>query len=85
MTTTDTNTVDNGVNVAALLGAREAMTGTPAAAKFTWKVTNEWMNGTHSRIDDPGLLRRRRASGAQDDLHASTPTIRRSSPPRTTG
>jgi uncharacterized OsmC-like protein len=49
MTTTDTNTVDNGVNVAALLGAREAMTGAPAAAKFTWKVTNEWMRGTHSR------------------------------------
>ena len=49
MTTTDTKAVDNGVNVEALLGAREAMTGAPAAAKFTWKATNEWINGTNSR------------------------------------
>jgi uncharacterized OsmC-like protein len=41
--------VDNGVNVAALLGAREALAKTPAAAQFTWKATSEWMNGTHSR------------------------------------
>ncbi len=45
---TVTDTVDNGVNVEALLGAREAMTGAPAAAKFTWKATNKWMYGTHS-------------------------------------
>ncbi len=43
------NPVDNGVNVEALLGAREAMTGMPAAAAFTWKATNEWVDGTHSR------------------------------------
>jgi uncharacterized OsmC-like protein len=49
MTVTDTNAVDNGVNVEALLQARAAMTGAPAAAKFTWKATNEWINGTHSR------------------------------------
>ena len=49
MITTDTSTVDNGVNVEALLAAREAMTGTPAAAKFTWKATNTWVNGTHSQ------------------------------------
>jgi uncharacterized OsmC-like protein len=49
MPTTGANTVDNGVNVAALLGAREAMTGAPAAAEFTWTVTNEWVRGTHSR------------------------------------
>src|SRR3954462_13149157 len=49
MSMTDTNTVNNGVNVAALLGAREAMTDAPAAAQFTWEATNEWVNGTHSR------------------------------------
>lgn len=43
------NPVDNGVNVEALLGARTAMTGMPAAAAFTWRATNEWVNGTHSR------------------------------------
>ncbi|HEX9258759.1 MAG TPA: OsmC family protein [Acidimicrobiales bacterium] len=49
MTTTDPATIDNGVDVAALLGAREAMTGAPAAAQFTWKATNHWVHGTHSR------------------------------------
>ena len=48
MTVTD-STVNNGVNVEALLGAREAMTGMPAAAQFTWKASNEWVHGTHSQ------------------------------------
>ena len=30
--------VDNGVNVEALLGAREALTETPEGAKFTWRA-----------------------------------------------
>ncbi len=41
--------VDNGVNVEALLGAREAMTGMPAAASFVWRAGSEWVNGTHAR------------------------------------
>jgi len=48
MTITETP-VDNGVNVEALLGAREAMTGTPAAAAFTWRAGSEWVNGAHNR------------------------------------
>lgn len=40
---------DNGVNVNALLGAREALAAAPAAAAFTWRATSEWRNGTHSR------------------------------------
>ena len=46
---TSTAPVDNGVNVEALLGAREAMSGMPAAAAFTWRADNEWINGAHSR------------------------------------
>ena len=42
------HSTDNGVNVAALLGAREALSGAPEAAKFTWRATCKWMNGTHS-------------------------------------
>ena len=49
MTTTETPTVDNGVNVEALLGAREALTQAPPAAQFTWRAVNEWVDGTHSR------------------------------------
>jgi uncharacterized OsmC-like protein len=57
MTTTDTNTasVDNGVNVEALLGAREALTAMPAAAQFQWRAHCEWIRGTHSRTTVHGF------------------------------
>jgi uncharacterized OsmC-like protein len=41
--------VDNGVNVEALLGARQALTEMPEAARFKWRATCSWINGTHSR------------------------------------
>jgi uncharacterized OsmC-like protein len=41
--------VNNGVNVDALLAAREALKASPEAAKFTWRATCRWQNGTHSR------------------------------------
>jgi uncharacterized OsmC-like protein len=41
--------VNNGVNVEALLGARQALTDTPEAAQFKWRATCSWVNGTHSR------------------------------------
>jgi uncharacterized OsmC-like protein len=40
--------VDNGVNVEALLGAREALTNAPEAAQFTWRANCKWLNGVHS-------------------------------------
>jgi uncharacterized OsmC-like protein len=48
MTVTDTP-VNNGVNVQALLGAREALSAAPEAADFTWRASCTWRNGTHSR------------------------------------
>ncbi|MBV9580676.1 MAG: OsmC family protein [Chloroflexi bacterium] len=47
--TTTANPVDNGVNTAALLAAREALSDTPAAADFTWRASCSWINGTFSR------------------------------------
>ena len=41
--------VNNGVNVEALLGAREALTEAPEAAKFVWRAESEWKNGTHTQ------------------------------------
>jgi len=41
-------TVDNGVNVAALIAAREALTNAPEGAQFKWRAACEWKNGTHS-------------------------------------
>lgn len=40
--------VNNGVNVGALLEAREALRQAPEAAKFTWRATCKWQKGTHS-------------------------------------
>jgi uncharacterized OsmC-like protein len=48
--------VDNGVNVEALLEAREALTETPAAAQFTWRATCKWVNGTHSQSTIQGFF-----------------------------
>jgi uncharacterized OsmC-like protein len=55
MTTTGTP-VDNGVNVEALLGAREALTAAPGAAAFEWRATCEWQNGTHSTSEVEGFF-----------------------------
>jgi uncharacterized OsmC-like protein len=41
--------VDNGVNVEALLGARDAFADAPQIAQFEWRSTVTWVNGTHSR------------------------------------
>ena len=48
-TATSEGKVENGVNVEALLGAREAVTNAPEAAQFKWRATCKWINGTHSR------------------------------------
>jgi uncharacterized OsmC-like protein len=55
MTTTE-KSVDNGVNVEALLGAREALSEAPEAAKFTWRATCKWVNGTHSQSTVKGFF-----------------------------
>jgi uncharacterized OsmC-like protein len=44
-----TSIVDNGVNVEALLGAREAFADAPEIARFQWRSSVSWVNGTHSR------------------------------------
>ncbi len=47
--TNSESTVNNGVNVEALLGAREALSDAPEAAQFSWRASCEWKKGTHSR------------------------------------
>jgi uncharacterized OsmC-like protein len=39
---------NNGVNVEALVTAREALTKAPEAAQFKWRAACEWKNGVHS-------------------------------------
>ena len=62
MTSTETP-VKNGVNVEALLGEREALTEAPDAAKFDWRATCEWQNGTHSSSTVEGFF------GLGEDQH----------------
>jgi uncharacterized OsmC-like protein len=55
MAESQTPNVDNGVNVQALLGAREALEAAPEAAQFKWRATCEWLEGTHSRSTVDGF------------------------------
>ncbi len=54
MTITDSPT-DNGVNVQALLEARDTLSGAPEAAEFQWRATCSWVRGTHSHATVEGF------------------------------
>jgi uncharacterized OsmC-like protein len=53
---TTPTTADNGVNVQALLDARNALKDAPAAAKFTWRATSEWKSGTRTDATVTGFF-----------------------------
>ena len=67
MTDTSTSLDPNGVNVEHLLGARNALGETPEAGHFKWRVTNQWLHGTHSKSSVEGYF----GLGAEHD-HKST-------------
>jgi len=48
--------VDNGVNVSALIGARDALTAAPEAAQFQWRASCKWIKGTHSQSTVEGFF-----------------------------
>ena len=45
-----TAVADNGVNVQALLEAREVLKGAPEAAQFTWRASSKWQGGVHTTM-----------------------------------
>jgi uncharacterized OsmC-like protein len=49
------STADNGVNVGALLAAREALRNAPQAAKFKWRASCKWKNGTYTNTTVQGF------------------------------
>ena len=49
-------TVNNGVNVQALLDAREVLKGAPEATQFTWRASCKWQTGTHSMTNVGGFF-----------------------------
>ena len=56
MTVQTAETPDNGIDLDALLGAREALAENPGAARFTWRASNRWLGGTHSRSEISGFM-----------------------------
>ena len=46
----------NGVAVAALLTARDALESAPEAANFTFAATSEWAGGVHTRMQMNGFF-----------------------------
>ena len=57
----------NGVNVDHLLGARNILGDQPEAGQFKWRVTNEWLHGTHSKTHVEGYF----GLGGEHDHKAS--------------
>lgn len=47
--TTVRPSADKGVNVDALLGARNEIVENPELAQFQWRTELSWVDGTHSR------------------------------------
>jgi uncharacterized OsmC-like protein len=68
---------NNGVNVEALLGARAALEQAPDAAKFKWRASCEWINGTHSRsvIGDFFGLGTEQSRGKMFSVEADHPQV----------
>lgn len=77
MTTTETSSADNGVNVGALLEARAALADAPAAAQFQWRADVEWQGGVHSR----GTVRTFFGLGAEQE-HTTSFTFDADHPPQ---
>ena len=42
-----TKPLDNGINLPAILEARQMLTDAPEAGKFLWRASATWKNGTH--------------------------------------
>ena len=49
-------TIDNGVNVQALLEARGVLADAPEAAQFTWRASSKWQRGVHSTTTIQGYF-----------------------------
>jgi uncharacterized OsmC-like protein len=71
MTITETP-VDNGINLQALLDAREALTTEPELAEFEWRASCTWVNGTHSHSTVQGFTGLRDEQTHKNEFHFDT-------------
>lgn len=72
-----TTSVDNGVNVEALLEARGALADAPEAAQFTWRASSRWQNGVHSKttIQNYFGLGEEQSHKAENEFDADHPDV----------
>jgi uncharacterized OsmC-like protein len=70
-------TATNGVNVQALLDAREVLKGAPEAAQFTWRASAKWQNGVHSKVKVQGFfgLGEEQAHKQESEFDADHPAV----------
>ena len=64
--------VDNGVNLQALLDAREALTAEPELADFQWRASCSWVKGTHSHSTVQGFTGLRDEQSHKTEFHFDT-------------
>jgi uncharacterized OsmC-like protein len=65
-----TLTTPNGVNVDQLVGTIEAIKANPSLARFTFRATNTWVNGGHSRTTIQGFY-----GAGQEDTSRARPFV----------
>jgi uncharacterized OsmC-like protein len=72
-----TTVADNGVNVQALLEAREVLKGAPEAAQFTWRASAKWKSGVHSTIKVQSFfgLGQEQSHKAESEFDADHPEV----------
>jgi uncharacterized OsmC-like protein len=69
-TTMSSNPIRNGVDTATLFATLDAVKGTPEIAKFQFRASNTWVNGTHSQSTIHGFY------GAMQEMqHAAVHTF----------
>jgi uncharacterized OsmC-like protein len=72
-----TQTTLNGVNVDQLVGTIGAIQANPSLAKFTFRATNEWVSGGHSRTRIQSFY----GAGQEDTSRAHPFTLEGDEPP----
>jgi len=76
-TSTTLPTVRNGIDSAQIYGTLDAVKAEPDLARFEFRVSNRWIDGTHSRSTIQGLY----GAGAEDTSRSEPFVVDASEPP----
>src|SRR6188472_1434182 len=76
-TTASTSTLRNGIDTAQVYGTLDVLKAQPEAARFEFRVSNRWIDGTHSRSTIHGFW----GAGAEDVSRTEPFVVDASEPP----